>query len=74
MENKKLSLMIGVAVIAALTCIEFTAMVLTITPLTRTFAISLSQGQWVIGVYFIAFAACVVTGGRIGDLFGEKKF
>lgn len=34
---------------------------------------STSQIQWVVGGYALAFALGLITGGRLGDLYGRKK-
>src|SRR6266511_6320835 len=34
---------------------------------------SYSQVQWVLAGYQLAFAAVLITGGRLGDIFGRKR-
>jgi len=39
----------------------------------RTFDASLSSLEWTINAYSLAFAVFLVTGGRLGDIFGRRK-
>lgn len=39
----------------------------------RDFGASLSALEWVINGYTLAFAVLLVTGGRLGDIFGRRK-
>jgi EmrB/QacA subfamily drug resistance transporter len=39
----------------------------------RTFDASLSSLEWTINAYSLSFAVLLVTGGRLGDIFGRRK-
>jgi EmrB/QacA subfamily drug resistance transporter len=39
----------------------------------RTFDASLSALEWTINAYSLSFAVLLVTGGRLGDIFGRRK-
>src|ERR1700754_1948743 len=39
----------------------------------RSFDASLSSLEWTINAYSLAFAVFLVTGGRLGDIFGRRK-
>ena len=39
----------------------------------RNFDASLSSLEWTINAYTLAFAVLLVTGGRLGDIFGRRK-
>jgi EmrB/QacA subfamily drug resistance transporter len=39
----------------------------------RSFDASLSALEWTINAYSLAFAVLLVTGGRLGDIFGRRK-
>ena len=39
----------------------------------RTFDASLSSLEWTINAYTLTFAVLLVTGGRLGDIFGRRK-
>src|ERR671916_992854 len=38
----------------------------------RSFDASLSSLEWTINAYSLAFAVLLVTGGRLGDIFGRR--
>ncbi|MEM8953493.1 MAG: MFS transporter [Verrucomicrobiota bacterium] len=42
-------------------------------PMEATFQVSVSTVQWVINAYAITFAMLIVTGGRLGDMFGRRR-
>jgi MFS family permease len=39
----------------------------------RSFDASLSALEWTINAYSLSFAVLLVTGGRLGDIFGRRK-
>ncbi len=39
----------------------------------RSFDASLSSLEWTINAYTLSFAVLLVTGGRLGDIFGRRK-
>src|SRR3712207_5739612 len=39
----------------------------------RTFDASLSSLEWTINAYTLSFAVLLVTGGRLGDIFGRRR-
>ena len=39
----------------------------------RSFDASLSALEWTINAYTLSFAVLLVTGGRLGDIFGRRK-
>jgi EmrB/QacA subfamily drug resistance transporter len=61
----------GVAV--ALVTIDFTAIDVVITPIEKDLDSDLSTIQWVVNGYFLSFAALLVTGGRLADIFGRRR-
>jgi MFS family permease len=32
-----------------------------------------AQLEWVVGGYLLAFAVLIITGGRLGDIFGRQR-
>ncbi|MEM7144850.1 MAG: MFS transporter [Verrucomicrobiota bacterium] len=42
-------------------------------PMEATFEVSVSTVQWVVNAYAITFAMLIVTGGRLGDIFGRRR-
>src|SRR5689334_9681609 len=41
--------------------------------ISRDFHSSISNLSWVVNAYALAFGVLLVTGGRLGDLFGRKR-
>src|SRR5687767_15174810 len=39
----------------------------------RDFAASLAALEWTVNAYTLAFAVLLVTGGRLGDIFGRRR-
>lgn len=53
--------------------IEVTAMYVILHPMAVSLGAHSSSIAWVITTYLIVFASMIVTGGRLGDLFGHRK-
>lgn len=71
-QTQKLTLL-ACAVSTMLVTIDFTAMGVVITPIEKDLDSDLSTLQWIINGYFLMFAALLVTGGRLADMFGRRK-
>ncbi|MGI9556990.1 MAG: MFS transporter, partial [Solirubrobacterales bacterium] len=61
------------AMAVILVTMDFTAMDVVITPIEKDLDSDLSTIQWVVNGYFLAFAAFMVTGGRLADIFGRRR-
>jgi EmrB/QacA subfamily drug resistance transporter len=65
--------------LAAMSCavllvaMDFTAIDVAITPIEQDLDSDLSTVQWVINAYLLSFAAFIVTGGRLADIFGRRR-
>jgi EmrB/QacA subfamily drug resistance transporter len=66
---------IPAAVSTALFCvqIDYFAMNLALPRMARDLGSSVTDLQWVIGVYMLALGAFMVPAGRIGDIFGRRR-
>jgi EmrB/QacA subfamily drug resistance transporter len=42
-------------------------------PIEASFEVSVATAEWVMNAYAIAFAMGIVTGGRLGDMFGRRR-
>jgi len=51
----------------------FTGALLLVPPIENEFGIDITTSQWVLNVYAIAFAMCLVAGGRLADMFGRRR-
>nr|WP_236072092.1 MFS transporter [Streptomyces polyasparticus] len=53
--------------------VDVTIVNVAIPTITRDEGASLSQIQWITAGYALAFAAGLITGGRLGDIYGRKR-
>lgn len=56
-----------------LTGVDATAVNIILAPLSAQLHVSIAKLQWVMNAYLLIYAACLIVGGRIGDIFGSKK-
>lgn len=54
--------------------IDFSAVNVALPSIRSQFGVSLADVQWVIGAYGITMAGLLMLSGRIGDIYGQKKF
>ena len=65
---------LGVVLIAAfMLLIDISIVNVAIPSIQRDLHASFSQVQWVLAGYQLAFAVVLITGGRLGDVFGRKR-
>ncbi|MEM0966705.1 MAG: MFS transporter [Verrucomicrobiota bacterium] len=65
-----LTLVVGTLAVS----IDFASIDLALPALERAFGFDLEAIQWVINGYMIAFAVLMVTGGRLADAYGRRRF
>ena len=67
--------LITIAVSTALFCVQldYFAMNLAIPRMADDLDAAATDMQWVISAYMLAVGACLVPGGRLGDMFGRRK-
>ena len=53
--------------------LDNTVMNVALPSIQRDFDASLSALEWTINAYTLAFAVLLVTGGRLGDIFGRRR-
>lgn len=72
--GKETRLAIMTLMIAALTIgTDFTGALLLVTPIEREFKVDITTTQWVLNVYALTFGIFMVTGGRLGDMYGHRR-
>lgn len=52
--------------------IDFTGVLLLIPAIENAFAVDITTTQWVLNLYALSFSVFMITGGRLGDLYGRK--
>ncbi len=58
----------------AIIIIDTTLLNVSLTPIIHDLHTNIQSLQWVITSYALVLAALTITGGRLGDLYGRKKF
>lgn len=53
---------------------DFVGAMMLLMPIERTFDVDVTTAQWVVNIYALTFASCLVAGGRLSDLFGGRTF
>ncbi len=53
---------------------DFTGALLLVIPIEQDFAVDITTSQWVLNAYALSLAMMLVAGGRLGDMFGRKRF
>ena len=65
---------IATLMVAALTIgTDFTGALLLVTPIERDFSADITTTQWVLNIYALTFGVFMVTGGRLGDMYGHRR-
>ncbi len=52
---------------------DFTALSVALPAIEKTFGTDVTTSQWVINGYAMVFGVCIVTGGRLADMFGRHR-
>ena len=63
----------AVCAILFLTFLDNTIVSVALANIQTSLNVSVSGLQWIVNGYMLAFAALMLTGGTLGDLFGRKK-
>ena len=63
----------AVRAILFITFLDNTIVSVALADIQSSLSVSVSGLQWIIDGYLLAFAALMLTGGTLGDLFGRKK-
>lgn len=68
------ALLAAIVVSSALTSLPTTALVLALPAIHHDFHASVSELQWTLTSYSLAYSSLLVVGGRLGDLLGRVRF
>jgi len=63
----------AICAILFLTFLDNTIVSVALADIQSSLSVSVSGLQWIVDGYMLAFAALMLTGGTLGDLFGRKK-
>lgn len=53
---------------------DFTGAMMLAMPIERAFSVDITTTQWVPNVYALVLAVTCVSGGRLGDMYGHRRF
>ena len=66
--------LLATCLIAFLMALDVTIINLALPSIQRDLGFSLSESSWVLNSYTLTFAVLVIVGGKMGDIFGRKRF
>ncbi len=72
-NNRKWWILFAAGIVLVMTNIDFSAVNIALAPMAKDLHADLSTLQWIINGYSSAAAACVLIGGRLGDIYGYRK-
>src|SRR4249920_1303171 len=72
-ENKKWWTLAAVAFGLFMIMLDNTVVNVALPSIERDLHVSLSSLEWVVTAYALTFAALLITGGKLGDLFGRRR-
>lgn len=52
---------------------DFTGALLLVTPIEQDFSVDITTTQWVLNIYALTFGVFIVSGGRLGDMYGHRR-
>jgi len=72
-DKTKWFLLVAMSAALALIFINQTSIAVALPSIARELNLSYSKEQWVINIYALLLASCLILGGRLGDVFGHCK-
>src|SRR6266550_2366783 len=72
-ENKKWWTLAAVAFGLFMIMLDNTIVNVALPSIQRSLAMSISSLEWIVTAYALTFAALLITGGKLGDLFGRRR-
>src|SRR5215469_12305956 len=72
-ENRKWWTLAAVAFGLFMIMLDNTVVNVALPSIERDLHVSISSLEWVVTAYALTFAALLITGGKLGDLFGRKR-
>ena len=66
-------LLVGMALSSGITSVPNAAIVLALPTIHRTFNVSLTELEWTITGYLLAYSALLIAAGRLADEFGRVR-
>jgi EmrB/QacA subfamily drug resistance transporter len=73
LSNATILGMIAMGVAVLVVANDFTALSVALPAIEKQFHTKVATVQWVINGYAMVFGVCIVTGGRLADMFGRRR-
>lgn len=74
MSNRRRWIAMGVVFVATfMVLLDVTIVMVAIPSIQRDLHATYAQVQLVVALYLVAYAVCLISGGRLGDLFGRRR-
>src|SRR5260221_4088385 len=72
-ENRKWWTLVAVSFGLFMIMLDNTVVNVALPSIEKDLHISISQLEWIVTAYALVFAALLITGGKLADLFGRRK-
>jgi MFS family permease len=72
-NNRKWWTLVGVTFAIFMTTLDNTVVNVALPSIQRDLGVGRSDLEWVVNAYILAFAALLLTGGRLADIFGRRR-
>src|SRR6266850_4109411 len=72
-ENKKWWTLAAVAFSLFMIMLDNTIVNVALPSIQRSLHMSIASLEWIVTAYALTFAALLITGGKLGDLYGRKR-
>src|ERR1051325_1830449 len=72
-ENKKWWTLVAVAFGLFMIMLDKTVVNVALPAIEKDLNISISELEWIVTAYALVFAALLITGGKLADLFGRRR-
>src|SRR6201987_4462906 len=72
-ENKKWWTLVAVAFGLFMIMLDNTIVNVALPSIQRSLHMTISSLEWIVTAYALTFAALLITGGKLGDLFGRRR-
>ena len=73
-DVKRRLILLATCLAVFLVALDVTIINLALPSIQRDLGVSLVERSWVLKVYTLTFAVLVIPGGKLGDIFGRKRF
>jgi EmrB/QacA subfamily drug resistance transporter len=72
-DPRRWQALVVVAIAAFMDILDASIVILAVPFIQRSLGATYAQMQWTIAAYTLTFAVTLITGGRLGDIFGRKR-